>query len=173
LQAIASNNANEEAGKFQERGMALITYGDLIQLFDSKRSGWNNLGLGCWTYMRFIGDDKIITRVICRYSPCINKEKDLGTVYQQHCRHLINKLKDNICPQKRFQEDLLCHIKQWRKEGKHLIFCINVNRNIYLGELGWQLTDLDGLGMKEVVDDFTGKQLVATYFQGSKPIDGI
>jgi hypothetical protein len=27
--------------------------------------------------------------------------------------------------------------------------------------------------LKEVVGDFTGRQLKATYFQGSKPIDGI
>jgi hypothetical protein len=35
------------------------------------------------------------------------------------------------------------------------------------------LTDLDGLGMKKVVGKFTAKQLGATYFHGSKPIDGI
>ncbi len=35
------------------------------------------------------------------------------------------------------------------------------------------MTDLDGLGMKEVVREFTAKQLGARYFQGSKPIDGI
>jgi hypothetical protein len=89
LQAIASNNVNEEAGKFQEGGTMLIIYGNLIQLFDSEGSGCNNLGLRCWTYMRFIGDGKIITWVISGYSPCVNKKKDLGTVYQQHCHHLI------------------------------------------------------------------------------------
>jgi hypothetical protein len=85
-------------GNSKEKGTALITYGNLIQLFDSEGSGRDNLGLGRWTYMRFIGDDKIITRVICGYPPCIIKKKDLGEVYQKHCHHLINKLKDNICP---------------------------------------------------------------------------
>jgi hypothetical protein len=33
--------------------------------------------------------------------------------------------------------------------------------------------DLHGLGMKEVVGDFTTKQLGATYFQGREPIDAI
>ena len=64
-------------------------------------------------------------------------------------------------------------MKIWQKEGKRLILCINANKNIYWGELGWQLTDLDGLGMKEVVGEFTAKQLGAMYFQGSEPIDGI
>ncbi len=94
-------------------------------------------------------------------------------MYQQHRRHLINKLKDDTCPRAQFQEDLLCHMKKWRKEGKHLILCINANKHIYQGELGQQLTDLDGLGMKTVVGELTAKQLGATYFRGSKPIDGI
>ncbi len=84
LRAIASNNVHKEVGKFQEGGTAMMTYGNLIQQFDPEGSGHNNLGLGRWTFMRFVGDDKIVTRVICGYSPCANKNKDLGTVYQQH-----------------------------------------------------------------------------------------
>jgi hypothetical protein len=33
--------------------------------------------------------------------------------------------------------------------------------------------DMDGLNMSEVVGDFAGKKLGPTFFQGSKPIDGI
>jgi hypothetical protein len=54
-----------------------------------------------------------------------------------------------------------------------LILCLDANKNIYRGELGRRLTDLDGLGMKEVVGEFTGRQLRATYFRGSEPIDGV
>jgi hypothetical protein len=39
LRAIASHNKNEEAGKFQDRGAAMIVYGDLIQQFDPEESG--------------------------------------------------------------------------------------------------------------------------------------
>ncbi len=84
-----------------------MTYRDLIQQFDSEGSVCNELGLGHWTYMRLIGDDRIVTRIICGYSPCTNKKKDLGTVYQQHCRHLINKLKDNTFPRACFHNNLL------------------------------------------------------------------
>ena len=35
------------------------------------------------------------------------------------------------------------------------------------------LTDRDGLAMSEVVGNFTGKPLGATFFRGSTPIDGI
>jgi hypothetical protein len=64
-------------------------------------------------------------------------------------------------------------MKQWQKDGKLLILCVGANENIYWRELGWQLMDLDGLGMKEVVGEYTARQLWATYFQGSEPIDGI
>jgi hypothetical protein len=34
---------------------------------------------------------------------------------------------------------------------------LDANENIYLGEMGWELTDLHGLGMKKVVREFTTK----------------
>ena len=64
-------------------------------------------------------------------------------------------------------------MKKWRTDGKQLILCLDANENIYQGELGRRLTELDGLGMKEVVGEFTARQLGATYFRGSEPIDGV
>jgi hypothetical protein len=164
LRAIASHNKNKEAGQFQEGGSAMIVYGDLIQQYDPTESGWDDLGLAHWMNMKFKGDDNISTWVICGYSPCPNKKKDLGTVYQQHCWYLINTLKDDTYPQVGFREDLLCQLKQWRKDRERLILCMDADENIYQGKLGQQLTELDGLWMKKVVRDFTTKQLGATYF---------
>jgi hypothetical protein len=48
-------------------------------------------------------------------------------------------------------------MKQWRKDGEWLILCLDANENIYRGELGRRLTELDGLGMKEVVGEFTAR----------------
>ena len=39
--------------------------------------------------------------------------------------------------------------------------------------MGRKLTDLHGLGVKEVVGEFTTRRLGATYFQGSAPIDAV
>ena len=64
-------------------------------------------------------------------------------------------------------------MKQWQAVGKHLVLWLDANENIYRAELGWQLTDLHGLGMRDVVVDFTGKQLGATFFRGSEPINAI
>ncbi len=86
--------------------------------------------------MRFVGDDRIVTRIICGYSPCANKKKDSGMVYQQHCVILINKLNDDSCPRARFRDDLLRQMKQWQTDGKRLILCLDINENIYRGELG-------------------------------------
>jgi hypothetical protein len=94
-------------------------------------------------------------------------------VYQQHCRHLINKLKDDTCPHACFWEDLLCQMNQWWKDSEQLILCLDANENIYQGELGRRLTKLNGLGMKEVVGEFNAWRLGATHFHGSKPINGV
>ncbi len=151
----------------------MMVYGDLIQQFDPEASGQDDLGLGRWTYMLFCGTNNTVTRVICGYSPCTNKKKDSGMVYQQHCRHLINMLRDDTSPRTRFQEDLLQQMRRWRQAGERLILCLDANENIYLGEMGWKLTDLHGLGMKEVVGEFTTKRLGAMYFQGSAPINAV
>ncbi len=53
------------------------------------------------------------------------------------------------------------------------MLCLDANKNIYRAELGQQLTDLHGLEMMEVVGEFTGKQLGATFFRRSEPINAI
>jgi hypothetical protein len=50
---------------------------------------------------------------------------------------------------------------------------MDANKDIYRKSIGKALTDQDGLNMSEVVGNFTGKKLGATYFRGTKPIDGI
>ncbi len=97
-----------------------------------------------------------MTQVICGYSHCSNKKKDSGTVYQQHQWHLINKQNVLTCPRQRFRKDLVQQMKQ-QVAGKQLVLCLDTNENIYRAELGWQLMDLRGLGMKEVVGEFTGR----------------
>jgi hypothetical protein len=50
---------------------------------------------------------------------------------------------------------------------------MDVNDHIYRGLVGRELTDEHGLGMKEVIKDYTGEELGPTYFRGSTPIDGV
>jgi hypothetical protein len=51
--------------------------------------------------------------------------------------------------------------------------CLDTNEHIYKKLLGRALTDINGLAMKEVVGDSTGKPIGATYFGCSTPIDGV
>ena len=75
LQAIVSHNVHKNIGKYQEGGTVMMSYGNLIQQFDSEGSGRGDFDLGQWTYMRFIGGDRIITQIICGYSSCANKKR--------------------------------------------------------------------------------------------------
>ena len=64
-------------------------------------------------------------------------------------------------------------LRKWRADSDCLIVCLDANEHIYDKSIGKALTEIDGLVMKEVVGDFTGKQLGTTYFRGTNPIDGI
>jgi hypothetical protein len=47
------------------------------------------------------------------------------------------------------------------------------NKHTYDGPLGRALADTFGLALKEAVQQHTGKCTGATFFRGSKPIDGL
>ena len=59
------------------------------------------------------------------------------------------------------------------QSGCRLIVFLDANKDIYKKSLGKSLTDIDGLAMKEVVGEFTRTPVGTTFFQGSKPIDGV
>ena len=114
--------------------------------------------------MVFRGSDGIVTRIVCGYNSCKTDPKATRSSYQQHRRYLIKKEKDTTCPRTRFKSDLFQQLEKWREEGDRLIVCMDANEDIYKKSIGKTLTKEDGLGMKEVVGDFTGKKLGATFF---------
>ncbi len=64
-------------------------------------------------------------------------------------------------------------MSRWRSEGDKLIVCLDTNEHIYRKAIGKSLMNIEGLAMKEVVGEFTGKKIGTTFFRGSKPIDGV
>ena len=50
---------------------------------------------------------------------------------------------------------------------------MDVNEYIYRKSIGKALTMLEDLQMIEAVGNYTGKKLGATFFRGTKPIDGV
>ena len=117
----------------------------------------------------------ITTRVVCGYMPNYVKKKNSNSSYQQQRRHLINKHRDCTCPRTRLRQDLIKQLEEWREEGDRIILGMDANEHIYRKGLGKMLTDSEGLDMVEVVGEFTGKKIGATYFrnQSGKPIDAV
>jgi len=173
IRTVAADNVYENVSKVQQGGTGLLLYGPLIQQLQFDQSGAEDSGMGRWVVMTLQGEDGFRTRVVSAYNPCYNNKKDSGTSYQQQRRALITKFKDNTCPRKRFREDLVDQLTRWREQGDRLIVCMDANEDIYKKSIGKSLTDSEGLGMKEVVGDFTGKRLGATFFRGSTPIDAV
>ena len=52
----------------------------------------------------------------------------------------------------------------FKSAGDRLIMCMIENEHIYKKEIGKSLTDVEGLGMQEVVGAFTGENIGATFF---------
>lgn len=169
----ASHNVHESVGVRQEGGMATIAYNNLASHANRSSSGVDSSGLGRWSYISFKTAEHHVTKVLTAYAPCRSKSLATRLVYQQHRRYLITHHKNRECPRKKFRQDLLRQLRQWRAAGDRVILLMDMNDNIYTSGLGQDLVDPAGLGFNEVVQTTTGEQIEATYFQGSQPIDGI
>ena len=166
-------NCHENVGRAQQGGTSLLLYGQLIDQYDFEASGKDDTGLGRWVSMVFRGSEGIVTRIVCGYNPCRTHSKARRSTYQQHYRYYITKEKDKTCPRRRFHDDLIRQLKQWREQGDRLIVCMDANENIYKKCFGKSLTKSGGLAMKEVVGPFTNEPLGATFFCRTKAIDGV
>jgi hypothetical protein len=80
---------------------------------------------------------------------------------------------DLTCPNKLFQKHLVHQLKQWHLRGDRILLFMDHNEHTYNGPLGKVLSDPDGLGLQEAVLKYTGKRTGATFFQGSKLINGL
>lgn len=173
VRSVVGHNVHENVSRVQQGGTSLLLFGDLVQHLDMEQSGCDDSGLGRWSVMTLTGEDGFKTRLVCGYNPCYNNKKGSSTTYQQHRRFLISTRKDLTCPRKKFKEDLVAQLKKWRAEGDRIILAMDANEHIYNKSLGKELTDAAGLDMSEVVGDFTGEKIGATFFRGTKPIDAV
>jgi hypothetical protein len=168
---VVGHNIHKNVNRIQEEGTSIVMFGGLTDYFDAASSGRDPTGLGRWVVMTV--KVEVQTRIVCRYNPCGNDKPHLGTVYHQHRRYWITQRKFSTCPRVKFWEDLIRQLKEWREAGDKLIICFDANEDVYNKSLGKTLTSIDGLGMQEVVGQFTQKKLGATFFRSSKPIDAI
>lgn len=66
--------------------------------------------LGRWSWMLFKGQDGHKVRVVVAYQPCLSKDTQIGTVYQQHKRQQQADGCPNINPRTEFREDLVTQL---------------------------------------------------------------
>ena len=114
IRAIAAHTDNENLGRVQEGGTAMLAFGNLMDQFDGDGSGRDKLGLGRSTFMGFAGSDGVVTYMVCRYNPTANNKVESGTTYQQHRKFYIDKQKELTCPIKRFVNNLIKQLETWR-----------------------------------------------------------
>jgi hypothetical protein len=170
--AVSAHNVHEAryAGRTQEGGTGTICFGEATGYIT--KTGRDKEGLGRWSWAKLSGANGHSTRIISAYNLCKNKNINSGTMYQQQRRYFITKKKDLTCPIKLFQKQLITKMIEWRKEGNKLVLFMDHNKHITKGALGRSLADKDGLDMREAVIQHTRMHPGATYFCGSKPIDG-
>jgi hypothetical protein len=164
VRSIVAYNMHENTGRVQQGGTSLLLFGHLTKQLDQNKSGKDKMGLGRWSVMTLQGIG-VRTRIICGYNPCGNAKLNSGTTYQQHRRYFVTMKKDITCPRKPFHNDLMKQLNKWRREGDCLVVCMDPNEEIYKKSLGKSLTSSEGLNMVEVVGEFTGKRIGATFFR--------
>ena len=119
------HNRHENVGLMQQGGTSLLLYGQLIDQYGFEDSGKDDTGLGRWVVMVFRGSDGIVTRIVCGCNPCKTQHKARRSTYQQHRRYYITKVKDETRPRRRFHDDLVKQLTQWREQGDRLIVCMD------------------------------------------------
>jgi hypothetical protein len=112
------------------------------------------------------------TRIITAYN-LQEKNTNSGTNYQQQRSYYITKRNYLTCLLILFRRNLVKQLQKWRAAGDKIILFMDHNKHAIEGNLGKALADRDGLDMRETILQHTGKSPGATFFRGSKPIDGL
>ncbi len=168
---MAANNVHQNIGRVQEGGTGMVAFGESTGYIT--KTGKDPSGLGRWCWTLYGGSNGHNTRVVVAYNACKNKKKDSRTTYQQQRQYFITKKNDLTCPSKLFRQHLVQQLKQWQSKGDRIILFMDHNEHTYNGPLGRVLMNMEGLGLQEAVLCHTGKRTGATFFRGSKPIDGL
>ncbi len=129
--------------------------------------------MGRWCWILLGGSEGHKTRIITAYNPCKNKNVNSGTSYQQQRRYFITRKKDLTCPLTLFRNHLITLIKQWRVAGERIILFLDHNEHVIDGSLGKALANKEGPDLREAIRVHTGASPGATFFRGSRPIDGL
>ncbi len=171
--AVSAHNIHEGkvAGRVQEGGTGTICFGESTGYI--KKTGRDSEGLGRWSWILFCDTNGHSTQVITAYNLCKNTNANLGTTYQQQQQYFITKKKDLTSPLFLLWKHLVKQIKEWCKAGERIILFMNNNEHVINGPLGKEMADKEGLDLREAIVQHTGLSPGATFFRGSRPINGM
>ncbi len=149
----------------------MVAFGDSTGYIT--KTGKDVYGLGQWCWTLYGGSEGHNTRVVVAYNACKNSKRNSQMTYQQQRQFFITKKNNLTCPNKLFRQHLIQQLKKWNGKGDRIILFIDHNKHTYDRPLGRALADTEGLRLQEAVLRHTGKRTGATFFCGSKPIDGL
>jgi hypothetical protein len=81
--------------------------------------------------------------------------------------------KDLTCPLALFHHNLIKRIKKWQESGDKIILFMDHNKHVIKGPMGKDLGDRNRLDLREAIMQHMGTSPGATFFRGSKPINGM
>jgi hypothetical protein len=89
--AISAHNIHEAkfAGQTQEGGTGIIFFGEVTGYI--KKTGWDEEGLGRWSWILLSRTNGHTTQIITTYNPCKIKIVNSGMTYQQQQQYFITK----------------------------------------------------------------------------------
>ena len=139
--AVAYNRKDKLAGQTQPGGTATLVVDDIAHRY--KEAGFDETGLGRWSWIVITGKQQCVTRFITAYCP-VKSTKGLTTVYTQQLAYFKTD------PTKRFWDDLAVEIAKWHSAGEQLIVMGDWNEPMGSENLQRWLTIL---GLKEVITE--------------------
>ena len=160
--AVSYNIKQRIKSTYQPGGTATIATNDIAHRFQS--SGFDQSGLGRWSWIRVTGKQKCITRFVTVYAPQGRYGMGTNTVYEQH----LDVLKTD--PIQAFWDDLAKAIVTWQCAGEQLVLMGDWNESIAKGNLTkWMKI----FGLTEAITKIHGDYPPPTYQRGKDAIDGI
>ena len=157
---VSYNTTQTITGRLQQGGTATIVANEVAHRV--KTTGFDDSGLGRWSWVLVSGKQGCITRLVTVYCP--TKSFGPSTVYTQQLTHL------KVDPISSFWDDLAKEIHKWQLQGEQLIISGDWNEDV----VGPNLTRWMGcFSLREAVTHVHGSKPPPTYHRGTHAIDGI
>ena len=162
---VTSHNTHEKVTRAQDGGTAILTFDKLaISISESTTDS-----LGRWSSITITNRHNQTIHIMVAYQAPKQQNKHLYASYNQQKRYFKNR-GDTRCPNDIFRHDLDNILTNWKNQGHSIILFLDGNENLQRGKIKDLLAKHK---MHDAVNNYTGMPGPATFFRGSKQIDGV